>query len=245
MASDSDALAAPVTDGLIISLDFGLHAAVEAEWGNIVACQGADGTVARAVQLQPKHRPIRIWKNGRYAARFIAGKQHSLDLTSALDDHPGVFAGPHTIVVLTQLVGSNSGCVIDVARAAGAVASLGADRSALIVNGNIERWCFRQGGTTVDAVSMEPIEVGRPELLIGCRSSTGIVTLTRNGVPSEARSASSPAQAPDVLTLGARMASGEMSMFLDGYVWRLLVYDRLLSVDELGLVTHWGQSALS
>jgi chloramphenicol O-acetyltransferase type B len=243
-ADASEALPSPVTEGLIASLDFGQARTLDAEWGNIAACNGADNTTVRAIQPEATQRPVRIWKKGRYAARFIAANRQYLDLTSLLENHADVFAGPHSIVCLIQLNSLTSACVVDVARADGTVTGPGANRSSLIANGNTNQWCFRQGGRAVDAISPDPIELERPEILVGCRTPSGSIALTRGGVCHEPASNPSQADAPNVATIGARTIGGVKSMFLDGYVWRLLIYSRLLSPEEIEKLTQWGQSAL-
>ena len=102
-------------------------------------------------------------------------------------------------------------------------------------------WTFRQGGTSVDAKDSVTPTVDVPHILIGRRSgeNSGLVSLNRNHDPIASAKCQNPAEQPDSATIGVRKAFGGPSLFLDGYIWRVLVFGRYISDGEVDILADW------
>lgn len=150
-----------------------------------------------------------------------------------------MFCRPHSIVIVGQMMVTTSSCLIDFSTDTSRAADKEANRSTLLANGNKNTWTFREGGTSVDAeISFEKTE-NDIVLLVAGRGEDGRLYLKRNGTAVSVNGKNSDKVAPTIGTLGARFVEGQQSMFFDGYIWRVLIYNRELTNDEQDSLLVW------
>lgn len=230
---------APIRTGLVLSLDFDRKDLVLDQREAICRCSGADGTTSGAVQEADLARPVRIWKRKHYAARFVASNRQSLDLTEVLTGKSEIFCRPHSIVIVGQMMVTAGSCIIDLSCDSSRAAEIGANRSTLLANGNRNTWAFREGGTSVDAEIKFGESSNDIEVLIAGRRGDGCLYLKKKGAAVSADGKTDNKTAPTVGTLGARFVEGQQSMFFDGYIWRVLIYERELTEEEQNTLIEW------
>ena len=236
-----EGVSSPIKDGLVLSLDFGARNTLEDEWGAIESCSGADGTKLTVRQDNPAHRPTRSWKNGRYAARFVSRNKQNLIAIASDELKNAISHGAHTVVCIAQPVEIQSSCVVDIARQDSAIADAGANRTSLILDANRECWTYRHGSDTIDVRSPVVPEKGTPKLFIASRSNEGEIQFIVDGATCSGKDLVLPPIAPEVLTVGARFSDTKYSMYLDGYIWRIMIFNRLLTSSEIETLSEWAR----
>jgi hypothetical protein len=240
----------PIVDGLIGSLDFDNDALLTLANGTISAARGADGLPGVAIQTTSEAQPSRVIVGGRYAARFQSELHQFLDWTDLITNSAELaspngitcFSEAHTVAIVAQLHSVSNAALIDISQGAGTLAGTDANRSTLLAVPTKSSWTFRQGGFSIDVDDNVAPEAAKPQILIGRRSNNpvGLVSFARNHSPIIALANESTAAPPDSVTVGARKAfGGPPSLFLDGYIWRVLVFSRDISDAEIDVFANW------
>lgn len=240
-ADHDEGTPSPVTTGLLASIDFGARLTVKDDWGAISSCEGADGTAVNFYQSASKQCPTRAWKNGRYAARFTSSNKQFLE-TNLSDSASAAFShDAQTVVAVLQLVEVKGNSVIDIARRDSLMSGPDANRASLILDANRNTWTYRSGRNAPDLRSKAAIRTGEALLVIASQSEEGLLSLNVGGVTSTYGHVEK-SKSPEKIAIGARFLNPDWSMFFDGYIWRLMIYDRVLSALEIETLTTWSSS---
>lgn len=225
--------------GLVASLDFDNTSSITIATG-ISSIAGADGTSYAAVQATGAAQPTFITDTtyNRKCARFTAASSQYLDWSSmvgAVD-----WTKPVSMIVVGKLV--TTGTTYGFLDACLSSASTTADRAALMASSSA--FIFRYGGSATndatDAATTDTVchtLVGRAVIFNSAQQFFNKDKTHSNYVGSATTAGSGGAL--DRVTVGARYAASAYSGFLDGEIFRVLVFNRFLEDYEINGICAW------
>jgi hypothetical protein len=233
--------------GLVGSLDFDNSASITlasgafGAGGVISAVAAADGTAGAAVQGTSANRPTSVTINGHGAAQFVASSSQYLDWTAMVTAAGGAIVGDnYTLVVVghTAAIGSNS-CFLDIANGA---SSFNTDRATILgVSGTLGVELLT-GSPQTAVFDVSAMVVNAPTMFVGRRQTgTSAPAYFNRNRYSYTNTKLGSAKTATVVnaTVGALRFSGGFGNYLNGTVYRVLVFNRFLEPYEYNIIAAW------
>lgn len=223
---------------LVGALDFDNDALATIATG-YASVGGAYGTAYAATQATAGLQPTRTTVSNKHVARFTSASLQLLDWGAMITGQAAIFAGSYTLVAVVKQVTATSASVLDIALGASSTTT---NRSSLLMSGAGSGHIFRAGSTAQDAIDSATLNTN-VHVLIGRRltgtNSPGLLNVDKTGGNFAAPFMTGSA-VPDTATLGARKSvSGTTDIYLDGYLFAVLIFSRYLEDYEVNIVRTW------
>lgn len=224
---------------LLASWDFDNAATVTLAGGDIDSISGADGT--SYTLLTPGNMPSQEARGGKNTARFTSASSEYMQIASNLGIDPAVGCTFVLVVELADVVAAQVAFEV----AAGTAASNRQRYMHQYATGSTglrtRKATAAAVGDAIQGVAFTPAA----KYLAVCRYTGGTGTCTQHIDGEVTGDTSASVAAPSSLvtaTLGATLASSALAAYLNGWVWRVLVYAGDIGATAAEEVATWSNT---
>jgi hypothetical protein len=221
------------------SFDFDNTASMSLTSGSINSISGVDGTSLTLTNTGGTARPVQTLVGARYAAQFSTASSQYLQSTTAQA------AGGTTVIIFNPTTNTANQAFYSRSKAS-ATSLLNREDLLGIVSGGSSGFVARKcnASTTTEAsTNVAPYPTGLRIIVVLTTpgGTTSTMYLDGKGTPISV-SGTSDAVGMDTVSIGCRAASSANTLFMDGYVYRVLHYSNALSASDIEAVAVWAKT---
>ncbi|WP_264046895.1 hypothetical protein [Methylobacterium flocculans] len=225
-------IAPPVVDGLAYSIDPGDAAKRSVTGSDVDTMGGSDGTTAVALATAP-NRPTLVARNGRQTLRFTSANSQRMDMPG----HPAGDVSFTRVLIVELATTTATQCLVSTADPASSTTTNRAEQLFVSADTTLRTRRSTAGGPVDASV---PHVAGRHIIIEDVIAGTSRATARVDGSNAVTSAATSTAPVgATTTTLGARRGAGAYDAHADAYLFRGLVYSRLLTLTEKRELAAW------